>query len=618
MKSLILFLALIFVFACSEQSSEDLSAKIVLENPVQTAVIGQSLSYQLEDFPLESDAYPRLLFQGVFTTASGTAVNVETILPAQYDLRGTDDLPETWLRLPRLGAFLNPFTQTADHGTFQGTITPLLEMQDGQMINGNQSPYTLEIAPSLSFLKLEPTHANCGIPALRILPSMPYRLQVQASGIEAIRFEYSISEINGKDGLFPTIIHTYNTPTQIDQIGEQEPLVFNAIPDDVQMAVVSIRVKAFNQNGQFVENAIPMTVHRPMELQYDGNTQLAQVFDPVPVTGCMFGGIGTEVSYSETVSETKQQSVSVTISNQWNQAQTNGSFQSFSSGIRLGESSSSSSSRSDSIEREVSQGWGLSYEQSQSNSVSFASSTGANWTSNTAQGQSESSFQENFQNTFGSEATNITVDNSWEISIPLIGSAGVKDKKSTNVVEGHSNGVTNGSSSGSSSSKNYEVSSSTGNGSSFGSVTTQGQRTSVSGAYALASLEEVTQSERNGQSIDKTWDLEKGVSFSDSQSEGGRESMTKSMENSKTYTESRSISGSIPKGRVGIFYRQTSRWVKEAELVTYDLCGKSKYMGSLYFNEWQWAPELALGTECDLNPPKSKFTSATCYIEPCE
>ena len=44
------------------------------------------------------------------------------------------------------------------------------------------------IHPSLE--KLEPFNANCGAPAVRVLPGIPYRMKVITTGIQAVRFEY--------------------------------------------------------------------------------------------------------------------------------------------------------------------------------------------------------------------------------------------------------------------------------------------------------------------------------------------------------------------------------------------------------------------------------------------
>ena len=78
-----------------------------------------------------------------------------------------------------------------------------------------------------------------------------------------------------------------------------------------------------------------------------------------------------------------------------------------------------------------------------------------------------------------------------------------------------------------------------------------------------------------------------------------------------------SFSATIPRNRVGIFYRQTTRWVKRAEVRSYDLCGLASHVGELQFNEWTWAPDLAIARSCDVEVPPPGLPDARCFIPPC-
>jgi hypothetical protein len=56
--------------------------------------------------------------------------------------------------------------------------------------------------------------------------------------------------------------------------------------------------------------------------------------------------------------------------------------------------------------------------------------------------------------------------------------------------------------------------------------------------------------------------------------------------------------------------------VRRAEVRSYDLCGVASHLGELQFNEWTWAPALAIGDTC--TPlPVSQLPKARCTIEPC-
>ena len=74
----------------------------------------------------------------------------------------------------------------------------------------------------------------------------------------------------------------------------------------MQFYVTDIRVIATDDSGRSVETAIPLTVHRPIEVRFTGEQEVAQIYEPEPVSGCIPGSIGAEVSYEETRTETRQ------------------------------------------------------------------------------------------------------------------------------------------------------------------------------------------------------------------------------------------------------------------------------------------------------------------------
>jgi hypothetical protein len=105
--------------------------------------------------------------------------------------------------------------------------------------------------------------------------------------------------------------------------------------------------------------------------------------------------------------------------------------------------------------------------------------------------------------------------------------------------------------------------------------------------------------------------------MSEAVSENNAEAISEATVKSESRMVSQSLSGVIPRGRFGIFYRQTTRWVRRAEVRSFDLCGVASHMGELQFNEWDWAPDLAIGNECEALPPPSTMPSARCFIQPC-
>ena len=115
----------------------------------------------------------------------------------------------------------------------------------------------------------------------------------------------------------------------------------------------------------------------------------------------------------------------------------------------------------------------------------------------------------------------------------------------------------------------------------------------------------------------RTWNLNEGVSVNNVVSQGNTESLSNTVIQSTSKTVSQGFSGYIPQGRYGIFYRQTTRWVRQAQVRSYDLCGIAQHMGEIQFNEWDWAPDLAIGEDCSTLPPPSTMPTARCFIDPC-
>ena len=80
---------------------------------------------------------------------------------------------------------------------------------------------------------------------------------------------------------------------------------------------------------------------------------------------------------------------------------------------------------------------------------------------------------------------------------------------------------------------------------------------------------------------------------------------------------SRSFSGTIIANKYGMFYRQTLRLLRRAAIVAYNQCGDATVVADVDFEDWAWAPDLAIGDTC-VPLPESTLPVAQCYIDPCE
>ena len=165
------------------------------------------------------------------------------------------------------------------------------------------------------------------------------------------------------------------------------------VPEELQSYISGVRIVAYDDEGGSVETALPIGVHRPMEVIYDGRFEIAERYEPVPVSGCIPGSIDSRVSYEERVSESRQQSVSMTISTNWRQGQSNSVSQNTSEGISIGESRSQRRGESLSESESLQEGYGLSYNENESNSVGYSSSDGESWSWDLSQGESQEDYE---------------------------------------------------------------------------------------------------------------------------------------------------------------------------------------------------------------------------------
>lgn len=616
-------LAFISFISCADPISLHQSGPRVEQSSSGVVVVGQTLELIGQGFLSPQEGVSRLYFSGQFIDAAEQTSPVELTVTPTYGgevlyEEAAGELERQILTWSRVGPFNNPFTRDARHGRFTGTLQVLNSYLDGLEERGPAVPFNLNIGPSVTIERFEPIHTDCGAPAVRVIEGLPYRLKVRTSGLLPERFMYELSQINGAEGL-TVFEHSYEGQvTSEDELGTSaELVVFNFVPEGQQAYVAELRVIAIGAEGERAETALPISVHRPLEVVYDGSFELAERFEPVPVSGCIPGGVGNNVSYSESISETRTQSVSMTIRTSWSNARGQRVSTEMTDGISVGESMSRSVSESLSEGEQLSESMGESYNQSSSNEVGFESSDGESWSWSLTNGESQDEYEDRTSSISGSASLRGSLRVKGEGSLGPITKASGWVTVSGGVKGGMSRGSTYGGSQTTSTERGYSMSGDSTQGSSFGSTLTEERSRRINGRYALGRDSEVTSSSSTGVSNRRTWDLSEEVSSSEVSKEATSESLRQTQVSSNSTEVTQSYGGYIPRGRYGIFYRQTTRWVRRALVRSFDLCGVAQPVGELQFNEWEWAPALALGKECDALAPPSTMPAVGCYITPC-
>lgn len=450
---------------------------------------------------------------------------------------------------------------------------------------------------------------DCNTLSGNIIEKLSNTIKISVVGIRATKYTYYISALNNVE----SFVHEYDYPTNIDGLSN---IIMKKVPDRLSSYIGSIRIVAEDNAGNFVESAIPVRVVRPMEVKHYGMYELAEVYDPTPVSGCIIGSVGNNVQYAESVSETRQNSLNIVISKSWSDSNSKNINTSEAEGLSIGETQSVVNSSSLASSETNSENQTYSSSNSNSENTNFSSTDGENWSwsLNESNTQGTSSSNSNANTIGGNASTSVGV--TGEGSLPFLAKAsgsvettiGVNASNTRSDVDGESNSNTNG--------RVYTTSGVINKTATFGTAQNITNSSSLSGSYAVSNSNSSSMSQGNTDSSTRVWNMSNSVSNGKVVTIGDSESISQTIVESSSSSTTFSYSGFIPRGRSGLFYRQTSRWTKLSEIISYDLNGFPFHAGYITMNTWSWAPELAMGESCK-EVPQPKMESATCYIPPC-
>ncbi len=330
---------------CASNDSEEIAAEEVSAHVLALSTYEASLSTMVEvygHFPETALGHTRLVFNGTFTNDRGQTNPVDLeVTPRRVD-NGT-------LRWTSFGPYAIPFSASGDEtGTFSGTVTARVVTPDGRMID-DASPTSVDfkVLPSLIVRELQPVTASCNGPIQRALSDAPYRLQVEAVGFDPVSYTYTIAA--PALGMEPVSIRRLANG-RFDSLGDDGDFVLPPVPTGMPSYTAVITIRAKDEQGDEHQAAFAIGVHRPLEVFYNGNVEIAEVLPATPVSGCIPGGPnGRDAIYSESTAETLSRSYSVN----WNQSWLNS--------------------------HSTSEGTSSTRGTSETNGVGFSTSDGENW-----------------------------------------------------------------------------------------------------------------------------------------------------------------------------------------------------------------------------------------------
>lgn len=612
----ILNVSLLTQWSCSTPDLDGLNGRpVILEADRKAVVIGESLFFRGNNLMEEKDGVTRLNFIGEFVTTSGESKPVDLTITPMLD--GEDEQYQ-YLRWSRVGPYDHPFVahEQAETGVFKGEVYPVNITKEGEAVYGKAYSMSLQILPSISIELWEPVVASCGAPALRGLGGLAYIMKVRAVGFEPTVFRYALGETNGEELVY------FEQPAQglTDVIGGPERvLMLNELPPELSYYVTTWSVEAEDAEGNVYENILPFSVHRPIDHYIDPKLREAEFMEPVPVSSCFRGGIGTDVTYAETMSETRQNSASVTLSRSWTVSQGQSETEQWRDSISVSASDAMTRTTSVSLSEagSTTQTYGVTYNQSDSNQVNYATSNGESWGWSLSTGdtvsRSETGTYERSQTQSSNWSGEVNAGLNFEIF--SIGGSGSKGGTTTN---GSRESFSESSGYQSRSDRGYSAQSNRSDTRSFGSTTTDSRGGSVTGAYAISQSKTATDSMGQTVTVSEGRTLELGGSSGRTTtiSEGETEAYQRTFTESNTSSTLTSFGGFVPRSKFGVFYRQTTRLIRSSYVRSYDLCGVSSIMGEIQLSEWIWAPDLALGDSCPPFP-ESNLPPAQCLLPPC-
>jgi hypothetical protein len=575
----IMYIASIFLLSCSSPSNENNKMSVDLDNKL--LISGQNV---------------KINYDSTFDYAS-VVVKLKSL--------GSDNTIETYDVQDYSGSyvisrFLNKDVSYNDSYYFE----VLFYSNASSEVN----IVDINIAPSV-IVKSLCASTQCETLSGNVVQNTVNTVKVSFFKFAPIKIEYLITTPNDTY----KFDHEFTSPVDEDWLGN---LVFNSVPEDTSSYINNIAIIAYDEDGNVVETSLPFRVVRPIEVKHFGAYELAETYEPIPVTGCIPGSIGNNVQYSESESEMRQNSVSVAVSNNWNNSNSSTVNLTETDGVSISETEATITSSSLSASETASESETSNSTLNEGTNISFSSTDGETWGWNIDESSSQGTTNSDTNSTNLGVNGSVTTGFSGEGSLPFLAKVSGKVEVTAGVSANRGNASTQSENESSSTSRGYTTGGTAVEGRTFGSINNESRSHSLSGTYVLSSSTSNTITESSGLTSGRIWNMSESVSSGNVVSEGSSESLSETIVTSGTSSTTFSYSAYIPRGRFGIFYRQTSRYVKLSEIITYDLNGYPQHAGYITMNSWAWAPELSIGDDCN-NMPNPSLPRAYCHIPPC-
>lgn len=305
--------ALVALSACGDDEAvpeSDVRAPHVLALSTYAASVGSFVDVHATDVGDPANGRTTLRFVGRFHAIGGESMPVDfEVAPKRVD--------GSTMRWTSFGPYRNPFGVRGNEvGSFEGTIAGRYTDAQGEVVE-DSSPLevSFHVKPSIIVHELQPLSASCSGAAMRALGGASYRLRVEAAGFEPESYTYTLAIPATR--MAPISVR-HLASGKFDSVGERGDFTMPPVPEDMQSYQAIVSVEARSKDGGHFQSAFAVAVHRPIEIFYNGNVEVAEVHAPVPVSACIPGGdTGRQVEYGETMEETRNRSYEVNWNESW-------------------------------------------------------------------------------------------------------------------------------------------------------------------------------------------------------------------------------------------------------------------------------------------------------------
>ena len=316
---------------------EELSAPTVLAVTNGVVSVGDDIEIVGGDFQNSSERHTAIELRGNYETETGAVHPVELRIRPHWE----DGNRMVWAFF---GPFDVPFSPTGDElGTFVGTITAINVDETTRVeIESEPLDLELEVGPSLIITDFQPIDADCSQRSNVILGGFEYVVDVKALGFEPVNFSYVVA---GEPESGGPRIHREAAAGSAASFGGNGELVFDPVPNYVPFYLATLGVTALDTKGRQHVLALDFGVHNPVEYINLNRVRVAEIYQAVPISGCISGGEtnGRTVTYTESETDTRSRTVGVNWNQEWFEEHniTNTNTTTETNGIEVGISSSS-------------------------------------------------------------------------------------------------------------------------------------------------------------------------------------------------------------------------------------------------------------------------------------